>query len=151
MSNDFGIELDEILRVIDTAEVMIIRFQMPSGQRLLIDTRGSDIDPPLARLVDRASSVEERFRDLKKLRPRLPLPDRILSFQWPRHVRMLAETGVWERIVHRLTESGSPTARRMCDDVWRQLLAAERAEEVAAILGGDGWQTLWERAGSGQG
>ena len=145
MSNDFGIELDEILRVIDTAEVLIIRFQMPTHRRLLVDLRSSDVDAPLLRLVERASSVEDRFRSLKQLRPRLPLPDRIMSFQWPRHIRMLDEVGVWERIVRRMTDSGHSGAGAMCQRVWKELVAAERAEEVSAILGGEGWQTLWER------
>src|SRR5438105_1267438 len=98
MSSDFGIDLDEIYQVIETAEVVIIRFQMPVDRRLLIDARSADGDPPVVRLVPRASSVEERFRSLKQLRPRLPLPDKIMSFQWPRHVRVLEEAGVWSRV-----------------------------------------------------
>lgn len=146
MSKDFGLDLDEIFHVVDTAEVLIIRFQMPVDKRLLVDTRSTEIDPPLVTLVSRASSVEERFRNLKQLRPRLPLPDKILSFQWPRHVAALAECGVWERIVRRLEDSGHAGVRAMCDAVWRELVAAERREEIAAIRGGEGWHTLWQRA-----
>lgn len=145
MSNDFGIDLDEIFKVLDTADVLIIRFQLVD-QRLLIDARHTELDPPLVKLVPRAGSVEERFRSLKQLRPRLPLPDKIMSFQWPRHVRLLADAGVWERIVARMTASGHPKMHEMCDNVWRELLIAERREEIAAIRGGEGFQTLWERA-----
>jgi hypothetical protein len=150
MSSDFGIDLDEIYNVVETAEVVIIRFQMPVDRRLLIDARSTEVDPPILRLVPRASSVEERFRSLKQLRPRLPVPDRIMSFQWPRHVRVLDEAGVWSRVVRRLVASGHPDVERMCEAVWRELLGAERREELAAIVGGEGWQTLWEREGRGK-
>lgn len=145
MSDNQGIDLAEILAVVDSAEVVIIRFQMPTDKRLLVDTRATPLDPPLIKLVDRANSVEERFRGLKQLRPRMPLPDKIMSFQWPRHIRMLEETGIWGRIVQRMESSGHAGATAMCAEVLNELLAAERREEVAAIVGGDGWRTLWER------
>lgn len=147
MSNDFGIDLDEIFHVVDTADVLIIRFQIVVDKRLLVDARSTELDPPLVRLVDRAGSVEERFRSLKQLRPRLPLPDRIMSFQWPRHVDVLAAAGVWDRIVRRMVTSGHAGMQEMCNRVWRELVAAERREVIAAISGGEGYQTLWERTG----
>ena len=145
MSSDFGLDLAEINRVIDTADVLIIRFQLVD-QRLLVDTRSTELDPPLLKLVARASSVEERFRSLKLLRPRLPLPDRILSFQWPRHVTMLAETGVWERLTRRMAATGHPGLDKLCAEVWQDLVLAERREVQAAIVGGPGYQTLWQRS-----
>lgn len=145
MSNDYGLDLSEILKVVDSADVLIIRFQIVNDRRLLVDARSTRIDPPTVQLVDRASSVEERFRSLKQLRPRFPLPEKIMSFQWPRHVSMLAETGVWERIVQRMTGSGHAGMQRMCDSVWRELVEAERREIFAAVRGGPGYQTLWER------
>jgi hypothetical protein len=144
MSNDFGIDLEEIFNVLDTADVLIIRFQLVD-QRLLIDARSTELDAPLVKLVARASSVEERFRSLKELRPRLPLPDKIMSFQWPRHVRVLEDSGVWQRVIARMSASGHPGMEAMCQGVWQELISAERREEVAAILGGEGFQTLWER------
>lgn len=146
MSNDYGIDLDEIFKVVDSAEVLIIRLQIVADQRLLVDARSTEIDPPLVRLVARASSVEERFRSLKQIRPRLPLPDKIMSFQWPKHVDVLAAAGVWDRIVQRMVASGHRGMQEMCDAVWAELVAAERREVIAAIRGGEGYQTLWERA-----
>ncbi len=145
MPNDHGLDLDEIFEVVDTADVLIIRFHMPSDRRLLVDTRSTAVDPPIVRMVGRASSVEERFRSIKRLRPRLPLPERVLSFQWPRHIRSLAETGVWDRIVQRIAASGHQGAIGECEAMWRELVQAERGETIAAITGGEGWQTIWER------
>src|SRR5438094_9536021 len=116
MENDFGLDLQDIFTVIDTAEVIIVRLQLVE-QRVLIDTRRSSIEGPMITLVPRAGSSEERFRGLKRLRPRFPIPDRIMSFQWPRQVGSLKASGVWDRIVHRLSDGGSDEILARCEEV----------------------------------
>jgi len=143
MEQDFGLDLEEVSRVVDTADVIVVRFRILEA-RLLIDARHTEVEGPLIRLVERAQSVEERFRGLKQLRPRLPLPDRIMSFEWPKHVAMLVTAGIWPRVEDRLERAGGPAAREQAARVYQELLAAERREEIAAIRGGDGYQTLWE-------
>jgi hypothetical protein len=145
MEQDFGLDLEEAARAIDTAEVLIVRFKIIEP-RLMVDSRARDGDGPMIRLVPRASSVEERFRNLKELRPAYPLPDRILSFEWPRHVQTIEAAGLWQKIEQRLESAGGSEAKAHAARVFRELLAAERREEVAAIRGGDGYQTLWERS-----
>lgn len=144
MEHDFGLDLEEVGHAIDSAEVLIVRFRILES-RLLIDTRSRGADGPYVGLVPRAQSVEERFRNLKELRPNLPLPDKIISFEWPKHVATLVEVGIWDRIERRLESAGGTAAREQGGRILRDLLAAERREEVAAIRGGDGYQTLWER------
>ena len=36
------------------------------------------------------------------LRPRFRVPERIMTFHWPRHARALGESGVWEHLTRRL-------------------------------------------------
>src|SRR5579884_3453036 len=147
MEPDFGIDLEEVGRVIDTADVIIVRFKILES-RLLIDARHSEVDPPLIKLVPRASSVEDRFRSLKQMRPRFPLPDRIMSFEWPKHVRVLDDVGIWQRVEDRLRSGGGERSASEARAIFKELVSAEHREEVAAIRGGDGYQTLWERARS---
>ena len=144
MENDFGLDLQDIFTVIDGAEVIIIRLQIVE-MRILVDARKSSIEGPMISLVPRASSSEERFRSLKRLRPRFPAPDRIMSFQWPRQVGSLKTSGVWDRIAHRLVESGSGDMAHKCDEIFNELLRLERQETIAAIRGGEGYETVWER------
>lgn len=143
MTDDYGVDLEEILRVIDRASVLIVRFEVLEP-RLLVDFRTDPPDMPIIRLVDRVNSAEERFRHLKSLRPRMPLPDRILSFPWPRAIRAFDESGIWEKIEARLLDLGADA-----DDIEaisQQLHDGERAVVVAAITGGEGFRTIWERA-----
>lgn len=141
---EYGLDLQEVCRVIDTADVVIVRFRRLQP-RLLIDSRRSEIDGPLIKLVPQAQSVEDRFRSLKQLRPRFPLPDRITSFEWPHHIALLQSSGIWQHVEQRLTGSGGAPAAERAKAILRELLTAERREEIAAIRGGDGYQTLWER------
>ena len=122
----------------------MVRFQVVEA-RLLLDFRTSPSEEPLVKVVPRAGSVEERFRSLKKLRPAFPLPDRILSFLWPRGVLALEESGVLDRLERRLGELGGAAAQTACTEAYDELRREESAMLVAAIRGGDGFQTLWQR------
>lgn len=143
-ADDLGFEIAPILHAIDTADVLIVRFPF-FEQRLLVDARSAEGDPPIIDLVPQASAIEERFRSVKEARPRQPLPDRIVSFQWPRHVGVMATCGVWQRIVHRLVQSGHAGLERRCQDAWQQMQNAERREAMRAIRGDDRYDTIWER------
>ena len=144
MENDFGLDAQEIMKVIDTAEVLIVRFAI-IDKRLLVDARHNETEGPLIKLVPRADSVEDRFRHLKQVRPRFPLPERIMSFMWPRHVELLQTCGVWQRLVDRLKALGHDGTVEECEAVYRELLAEERAQVLAAIRGDEGYRSLWER------
>ncbi len=144
MSDDYGVDLDEILRVIDRASVLIVRFDVLEP-RLLVDFRTDPPDMPIIQLVARVNSAEERFRHLKSLRPRLPLPDRIMSFPWPRAIRAFGESGIWEKIEARLISLGADPEQ--IAEIHQELLDGERAVTIAAITGGEGFRTIWERQG----
>jgi len=141
--DDYGVDLDEIGGVIERAEVLVVRFQVVQ-RRILVDFRTSADAGPLARAVAPASSAEERFRSLKALRPSLPLPERIMSFLWPRSVGAMADAGVLDRIRDRLVRIDADAGAEL-DSAFGELLGEEHATLVAAIRGGEGFQTLWER------
>jgi hypothetical protein len=144
MGVDYGIDLDEVRRVIDAADVLVVRFSI-TDQRLLVDARTNDECGPLVRVVPRANSAEERFRTLKAMRPRFRVPERILTFQWPRHAAAMAESGVWEHLVRRLVLLGWDDTAAQCEQAFSELVDAERDVEVAAVRGDEGFQTLWPR------
>jgi hypothetical protein len=148
MNTDFGIDLDEVRRVIDAAGVLVVRFAV-TDRRLLVDTRTSETEGPMIKLVPPVTSAEERFKALKIMRPRFRSPDRILTFQWPRHARAMVEAGLWAHIEQRMVGIGGEGAQAQCAEALRELLAAERAVEVAAIVGAEGFKTIWGERGAG--
>ena len=144
MDSDFRIDMDEIRRVVDDAEVFIVRFDRVE-RRLLVDNRTAEGDPPMIRIVPRVSSAEERYRSLQKLRPNMQLPEQITVFSWPRPAQAMRDAGIWSRIETRLIALGGDDLTTQSEQAFRQLVAAERLEVAAAITGGEGFHTLWER------
>jgi hypothetical protein len=143
--DDYGLDLDEVARVIDAADVLVIRFAI-LDKRLLIDARTSEGEGPLIAIVSKASSVEERFKSLKKMRPRLPLPDKIMSFMWPRQMETFRASGLWDRIEARMVSLGGEEMVKVCQSVFEELEREEKAEVMTAIRGGETYQSLWERS-----
>jgi hypothetical protein len=148
MDNDYELDVDEILRTVESAEVITFRFVV-IGQRLLIDNRSSAVDGPLLKLVPSVKSPEERFRNLKQIRPRFHLPEKICAIWWPKHIQSLATYGVWQSIANRIIDSGYPGAAQQCEEVFHELLSQEEEEVKSAILG-RGYQSLWECYSQGQ-
>ena len=143
MDNDYPIDVDEIVRVLGTAEVIVFRF-MIVPQRLLIDPRIGDDDGPVVKLVPPARSAEERFRSLRQLRPRLSAPERITVIHWPKFIDRLESSGVWSAIERRVQAAGASADASMMADTLCELRRLER-HEVQKAIRGEGYQTTWER------
>ena len=80
MSDEYGVDLEEVFSVIDGADVLIVRFTIIQ-QRLLVDFRTDLDNPPYTALVGPVRSVEERVRSIKRVRPSFPYPEKLMSFQ----------------------------------------------------------------------
>ena len=143
--DDYGLDIDEVTRVIDAADVLVVRFAIVD-KRLLIDSRTSEKEGPIIAIVPKAGSIEERFKSLKKMRPLFPLPDKIMSFMWPRHIDTLRNSGIWDKIAGRMVSLGGEDMTPRCEEVFQKLAMEERVEVLHAIRGDEGYQSLWERA-----
>jgi hypothetical protein len=141
MDNQFNIDLAELTATLCANDVVAIRF-LSVGQRLLLDFRTTEIDGPMVRVVDPVRSAEERFRNLKQLRPRFAPPERIVAVWWPRFARSLVSTGIWDVVMQRVSEAGHVEAVRYAEQTLGELLALERKMERDAVAG-EGFQTLW--------
>jgi hypothetical protein len=144
MEYDFGIDVSEVLSVVNNAEVFVVMFASFRGRRLLVDSRTAGNEGPMIRVVNQVRNAEERFRDLRRMRPRFPAPERIVAFEWPRSVRTLVEAGVWQAIEDRVRSLGG--AEATCRAVLAELQQEERHEERKAVLGEEPYKSLWPGA-----
>src|SRR5881397_2080795 len=126
--------MNEVTKVIDTADVLVVRFAIVD-KRLLIDSRVNEQEGPLIVIVAKAGSIEERFKALKKMRPRFPLPDKIMSFMWPRHIETFRKSGLWDKIQERLVSLGGEPMLERCTKAFEDLAHEERVEVLTAIRG----------------
>jgi hypothetical protein len=143
MDTDYPIDLGAVFDVIDCAEVITFRF-VTIPQRLLFDTRHNEMEGPLLKLMPRAASLEERFRAIKRLRPRFRPPEKISAIWWPKYVHSLADCGAWGRILGRIGSCGYPQIADRGAEVLREMERREQAEMYSAITGA-GYHALWER------
>lgn len=141
MDNAYPIDYGQILRTVESAEVVAFRF-VTVPMRLLIDNRFSDVDPPMVKLVPRVTSAEERFKSLKALRPRFKLPSKISAVWWPRYINSLEESGIWDAIVKRVEGNGYPEIAASCAEILSELRRMEH-EEMTNAIAGEGYRTLW--------
>jgi hypothetical protein len=147
MDADYGIDLQAIIRVVEEADVFIVRFGL-IDQRLLVDARPDDHGLPYIKVVPPASSAEERYRYLQRERPGLPLPEQITVFHWPRGAQMMKDVGLWAHIEQRLVGVGGEPAGVQVEAAFADAQRLERADLYAAIRGGEGYETIWSRGGS---
>ncbi len=144
--DDYGMDIDEAAQVIDSADVLVIRFAILDN-RLLLDSRCNEFDGPCVAIVPKAESAQARFKEIKRMRPRFPLPEKIMSFIWPRQMDTFRRLGLWDKIESRMVSLGGEVMRERCQQVFDELLRQERAEVLSAIRGGEDYQSLWERSG----
>jgi len=145
MDADFRVDLDAIRRVIDGTDVFVIRFGQ-IDQRLLVDTRQDDDGSPFIKVVPPVTSAEERYRYLRQARPGMALPEQITVFQWPQSVSLLKTIGLCKRIEERFFDLGGLPAVKEVGVAFNEASKLERSDLLAAIRGGEGYETMWERA-----
>ncbi len=146
MDSDYRVDISEINRTIDLADVVALYFPF-LRKTLLMDGRTNGIDGPLIKVVPMASSAEERFRELVRLRPRFAKPEGITIIPWPKYVASLVRLDVWDHIVRRFIETGPPDIVRQCESCLQELYKVER-EEIRRAITGENYETLWDAHGA---
>ena len=141
MDGDFVLDLDDVIESVEGAEVMSLSF-LTFNKALVIDTRSNGVDGPLVCVKPLVGSPQERIRNIRNMRSGFPRIESLTVIPWPRYVDSLVSLGVWERIVARLAASGHSDPAGACDEVLVELRSLEKAE-LAAVLSGDTYHTIW--------
>ena len=146
MDNDFTLDVEDILDDINSSEVVALYFPL-FRKTLLLDTRRTALDGPMIKVVPMVGSMEERYRTLRRLRPRFRRPEELAVLAWPKYVRTLREVGVWDRLVQRYTVPGYEDKADDCEQAFEELKRLEK-DEITQALRGRRYLTLWDRKGS---
>ena len=141
LDGGYDIDIDAVVQNIDEAEVVTLHFPM-LRQTLLIDTRCTEHDGPLVRVVPMVNNTQERFDSLRALRPHLSRPQSITMIPWARSVGALESAGVWARLLARLERCGDAGTLTEARRAYRQLRSLELVEMREAIVGKQ-YRTVW--------
>lgn len=145
MEGNFLFDIRDVIQNIERAEVMSVFF--PTFRRaLIVDTRYKDDVGPMVRLMPMARSPQDRMRSIRRIRSEFPRPTNLTLVPWQRYISSLISSGVWDKIIARLEESGDEGALIACDEALEELRQLESAELTAAITG-DNYHTLWSADG----
>jgi hypothetical protein len=142
--NGLMIDLEEVRKVVENCDVFTMGFRL-FPERLIVDTRSDTTTGPMIEVVEPVSSVEERFFWLGQRRPSFGVPQQFTFFVWPHSIGYLEESGLMDRIRHRIYPAdetgriGHHLARAM-----RRLFILEQQATADAIRGRN-FHTLWER------
>ena len=141
MDDDFVLDIDEIKKNIDAAEIMSVFF--PTFRKaVVIDTRSNSTDGPMIRLMSMAASPQERLRSIRRLRSGFPRVHSLTLIPWTRYVDSLVSLGIWDRIVQRFRDAGQAEAVETCEKVLSELRRLEK-DEFAAVVRGENYHTIW--------
>lgn len=140
--NGIGLDMDAVRGILEKADLITIGFTT-FPERLLIDPRALPNEGPLVAIVEPVASVQERYLWLGKHRGNFPAPVGFSFFVWPHTVRHLVESDVLAPLRARL-ELVSLEGDTAIENALERLLQREREAIAEAILGAEGWLTVWE-------
>ena len=138
---EFVPDLQKVMDSLENEDVFC--FSFPAlGKVVVVDTRTNHSEGPLVFIASTSASPKERITSLRRLRPGFPRIRRLAVIVWPRYVDSLVTLGIWDRLVERLLKAGHEDPIGACDALIQQLGRLEKAE-LAAVVTGGGYQTIW--------
>jgi hypothetical protein len=146
MDNAFELFHERIIDAIRGGEVVCLFFPR-LGKTLILDLRWNDDTPPAVFLEDMVSGPKERLASLERLRPEFPLPDELRLVPWFGFARSMQDSGVFDVIIERCSETGYAVLVDSCRDAIRDLERLER-RFIRAIVSGSMSRTIWQRPAS---
>ena len=143
MDFGYGDSVGGVFKFIENAEVLAVFFPK-FGQSIVVDVRPKEGEPPLVRVVPMARSIADRLRTIKRMRPALPRPQDIVAVPWVGYVAAMKSSGLWDKVLGRIEQSGFPEALEDAENAFNELVRMER-RELAQLIMGDQYETLWAR------
>jgi hypothetical protein len=137
---------ERFVGAVRTAEVLSVFF-LRVGQSLILDMRHHGDEGPLVLLDDMVETPSDRLLSFRRLRPELPLPERLTLAPWPGAVTSLAESGILDAILDRCRLEGGEQLVDQIQELYRELRIIERSQ-LRDLVRGVGMKTLWQRGTS---
>jgi hypothetical protein len=133
-----------MLEALQTAEVMSVFF-VRVGRSLILDMRRDDDTGPAAMLDDIVSTPQARLQSFRRLRPGLPLPERLTLAPWTGAVREFEQRGLLDVVLERCRLEGGDLLTADAAQAFHKLEILEQ-KYLRDLVRGVGMQTIWQRS-----
>lgn len=143
MDGNFRLDLNAVFQHIESAQTLSFFFPV-LRRSMVVDLRHGPQEGPMVRVMPMARSASDRLRSLKRLRPHLPRANEIVAVPWTGFVVNLVTSGVWERLVKRVTAEGGEASAKEMDAALQELQRIER-HELAMLIKGEQYETMWAK------
>lgn len=135
---------ERMLEAIRTSEVMSVFF-IRVGQSLIADLRRGEETGPAVMIDDIVSTPQDRLQSFRRLRPGLPLPERLTLAPWTSAVRDFQESGLLDALLARCRLEGGEGLAGDAATAFKRLAFLEQ-KYLRDLVKGVGMQTLWQRS-----
>lgn len=139
--NGVLVDFEEVGKLLDSADVFVIRFSN-FPERLLVDSRFNSGEIPLVQVVEPANGPRDRLAWITRRRPTLGAPQDFSTFPWPHSPGFLVKSGIWDMIRRKVGAEFDPEVDVQCRLALTQLENLDKQASLAAIRG-DNYLTLW--------
>ncbi len=142
--NGVVIDIDSIEGAVREADVVVVGFEF-WPERLLVDLRPDRRHgtPPIIEVVEPLAGVQERTIWLNARRPGITPPEQFLFFTWPHSIAFLGQSPLPSGVTRRIQRDQGIDVSEEIADVLAELAEIEREETLAALRGGEGYETVW--------
>jgi hypothetical protein len=134
---------DRMLEAIRGAEILSLFF-VRVGKSMILDFRQEHGANAAVLLDDIVSTPQARLQSFRRLRPGLPLPERLTLAPWGNAVRDFRSLGLLDEMLDRCEHEGGLELRNTADHAFRQLEMIER-KYLRDLVRGVGMETIWQR------
>ncbi len=136
----------------DASQVEVWVVYFPAIRKsLIVDTRSNALDRPMIKVVGMVNSIEERIESIRQMRPRFPRAEKIVFVPLPLDVASIERSVLWSKVIEKFTLARDRESLEACENALAELGELERQVKLhhnnrGAVVGGLGFETLWERA-----
>jgi hypothetical protein len=139
--DEFDQKMLEALRSAEVISVFFVRV----GRSMILDARREVGVAPAIILDDIVSTPQARLQSFRRLRPGLPLPERLTLAPWTSAVREFRDRGMLDVLLERCTSEGGYELKASASETYRELEILER-RYLRDLVRGVGMQTIWQRS-----
>lgn len=141
VEEQFNERMQDAIRGAEILSLFFVRV----GKSMILDFR-SEIGSAAAVLLDDiVSTPRARLQSFRRLRPGLPLPERLTLAPWTSAIHDFRTFGLLDTMLSRCEREGGPDLRVTAEQVYHQLEMLEQ-RYLRDLVRGVGMETIWQRS-----